>query len=87
MLNLSDLLDLLSDYDVIGIGSLRHFCVLCSEVVVRLTNIDLPPVKWTLASSLDLKDQNFIKERMPALIPECCTDNVVSTHLRITGPS
>ena len=81
------MLNLLSDYDVIGIGSLRHFCVPFSEVVVPLTNIDLPPVKWTLGSSLDLKYQNVLMERMSALIPECCTDNVVSTHLRITGPS
>ena len=81
------MLNLLSDYDVIGIGSLRHFCVPYSEVVVPLTNIDLPPVKWTLGSSLDLCYQKVLKERMPALFQNGFGDNVVSTHLRITGPS
>ena len=49
--------------------------------------IDLPPVNWDLVSSLDLHYQTTIKERMPALFRGGSEDNVVSTHLRITGPS
>ena len=87
MLNLSDLLDLLSDYDVIGIGSLRNFCVPCSKAVVPLTNIDLPSVKWNVLSTLDLSYRKVLKERMPGLFQNGSADNVVSTHLRITGRS
>ena len=90
VLNLSDLLRLLSDCDVIGIDSYRHFCVLCSEWRSCSSNIHtliyIPPVKWHPVSSLKLHHQ-FIKERMPALFQESSGDNVVSTHLRITGPS
>ena len=49
--------------------------------------IALPPVTWDSVSSLVPHYQTTIKERMPALFPECCKGTLVSTHLRITGPS
>ena len=44
-------------------------------------------VSWDPVSSLDPQYQTTIKERMPALFRGGSEDNVVSTHLRITGPS
>ena len=57
------------------------------KLFLKHTLIYVPSVKWDLASSLDLKYQKDLKERMPALFQESSGDNVVSTHLRITGPS
>ncbi len=52
-----------------------------------MTDINSPPVNWDLVSSLDQNYQTTIKKRMPALFQSGSGDNVVSTHLRITGPS
>ena len=43
----------------------------------KMTDLTLPPVNWTLVSSLDPYYQTTIKKRMAALFP---ADNVVSTH-------
>ena len=52
----------------------------------KMVDLSLPPVNWTQVSSLDPNYQTTIKERMPALFRGGSTDNVVSTHLGITGP-
>ena len=57
------------------------------KLFLKHTLIYVPPVNWVLASSLDLKYQKVLMERMPALFQESSGDNVVSTHLKITGPS
>ena len=53
----------------------------------KMTDIVQPPVNWNPFSSLDPYYRTTIKKRMPALFQNGSGDNVVSTHLRITGPS